>query len=268
MAYSATNYLEQKFLNTMRGTTFTAPSKVYIGLYTSNPTDTGTHSSEVNYAGYSRQQITFSEPIKASGETDISIRNSTEITFPELLPTATSVTISYIGISDNITRASGNMLIYGELEESLTITGEEEPVFLAGDIRFYPKGDLSEIYKKKFANTLRGISIAAFTPYLALFNGNPENGGTELGGSGSNYSRKSATFNSIVTNGDKSQIENSSLITFNRANDWANKTLTYRTIFDAITGGNAVWYKSEKTKVVSRGRQIRFKTGTVKIGVD
>ena len=38
----ATNYFETGILNVMKGITLTAPSQLFIGLFISNPTETGT----------------------------------------------------------------------------------------------------------------------------------------------------------------------------------------------------------------------------------
>lgn len=266
MAYWATDYFEQKFLNTMKNTTFTAPSNVYIGLYTSNPTETGSHTSEVNYTGYARQKIIFKEPSRPSGETEICAKNSAKIQFPRLQANAASVTITHIGISDNATRGAGNMLVYGQLEQSLTAVGDEAPVFLPDEVVYYVKGDLSDVYKKKLLNILRGTSITGFTSYAALFNGKPESGGVEVG-SGSNYTRKSITFSAITKNGDKSHIQNSTAIDFDYSKtNWG--ITNYRAIYDAATGGNPVWYKLGSTKSLIAGRQISYEIGDLRVEID
>ena len=51
------NYLENKVIDHFLGTSSTsAPSNVYMGLFTSNPTDANS-GTEVSGNGYSRQDI-------------------------------------------------------------------------------------------------------------------------------------------------------------------------------------------------------------------
>ena len=91
----ACNTLETKFLNIMRGVTLTAPSALYIGLYLSNPGETG-EGVEITYTGYERQLITFSAPAAESG--GLGVKNDTEISFA--MAQADAGTVTHIGISD------------------------------------------------------------------------------------------------------------------------------------------------------------------------
>ena len=50
----ATNYFEEKFLNVLRGVPFSAPARMFIGLYMSNPGESGSGGIEANYSGYKR----------------------------------------------------------------------------------------------------------------------------------------------------------------------------------------------------------------------
>jgi hypothetical protein len=45
----ATNYFETKILNIFSGTPCVAPSGLYVGLFLSNPTETGVAGTEVSY---------------------------------------------------------------------------------------------------------------------------------------------------------------------------------------------------------------------------
>ena len=55
------NYLENKVIDHFLGTSSTsAPSNVYMGLFTSNPTDAGSGTElTIGSNGYTRQVITF-----------------------------------------------------------------------------------------------------------------------------------------------------------------------------------------------------------------
>ena len=105
------NYLENKVIDHFLGTSSTsAPSNVYMGLFTSNPTDANS-GTEVSGNGYSRQVITFNAASSGSAT------NSSAETF-----TASGGnfgTITHFGIFDAST--SGNLLYHGALTDDKVI---------------------------------------------------------------------------------------------------------------------------------------------------
>lgn len=109
------NYLENALINgTLRNTTYTAPTTVYLALYTTDPTDadTGTECSGTSYA---RQAITFGAPSNGVST------NSAAIEFPQA--GGAWGTITHIGIRDALT--VGNLLYHTPLDASKTIaTGD------------------------------------------------------------------------------------------------------------------------------------------------
>ena len=109
------NYLENALINaTLRATTFTAPSVVYVGLYTTDPTDAGT-GTEVSGGSYARQSATFGAPSNGVSTT------TADITFPQC--TSSWGTVSHIGILDALT--TGNLLYHTPLTTSKAIdTGD------------------------------------------------------------------------------------------------------------------------------------------------
>jgi len=109
------NYLENALINaTLRNTSYTSPSVVYLGLYTSDPTDADT-GTEVSGGSYARQAITFGAP--SNGVTT----NTAAIEFPQA--TANWGTVGWIGIEDALT--GGNLLYHSPLDASKTIqTGD------------------------------------------------------------------------------------------------------------------------------------------------
>ena len=120
---AASDYLEAALLDaTLRATSYTSPSTVYLALYTSDPGDdnSGTECSGTSYA---RQSVAFSR----SGAT---ASNSAAVEFP----TAGGAwgTITHFGVLDAAT--SGNLLYHGALTTSRAIT--------SGDIFRVPTGDL------------------------------------------------------------------------------------------------------------------------------
>ena len=109
------NYLENALINaTLRATTFTSPSVVYVGLYTADPTDAGT-GTEVSGGSYARQSVTFGAPSNGVST------NSAAVEFPQC--TLTWGTVSHIGILDAST--SGNLYYHTALNSSKIIeTGD------------------------------------------------------------------------------------------------------------------------------------------------
>jgi hypothetical protein len=119
------NYLENALINgTLRATTYTAPTTVYVGLYTSDPTDANT-GTEVSGGSYARQAATFGAPSNGASVT------TADITFPTA--TGSWGTIGWIGILDAST--SGNLLYHSPLDASKTIS--------SGDIFKISAGNLS-----------------------------------------------------------------------------------------------------------------------------
>lgn len=119
------NYLENALLNvTLRATAYTAPTTVYVGLYTTDPTDANT-GTEVSGGSYARTSATFGAP--SNGVTT----NSGAVTFPTA--TGTWGTVGWIGILDAAT--SGNLLYHTPLTASKSIT--------SGDIFTISIGNLS-----------------------------------------------------------------------------------------------------------------------------
>jgi hypothetical protein len=109
------NYLENALINaTLRNTSYTTPSTVYVGLYTSDPTDANT-GTEVSGGSYARKAATFGAP--SDGASTI----SSAIEFDQA--TGSWGTVTHFGILDAST--SGNLLYHGALTASKAIdTGD------------------------------------------------------------------------------------------------------------------------------------------------
>lgn len=105
------NYLENALINAvLRNTSYTSPTTVYVGLFTSDPTDAGS-GTEVSGGSYSRTSITFGAP--SNGVTT----SNADCTFPQA--TASWGTVGWIGLHDAST--SGNLLFHTPLDTSKTI---------------------------------------------------------------------------------------------------------------------------------------------------
>lgn len=118
------NYLENALINaTLRGQAYTAPTTVYLALFTSDPTDAGT-GTEVTGGSYARQAITFGAPSNGSSS------NSADVLFPTA--TAAWGTITHFGIYDAAT--AGNLLYQFSITTSKTIASTDQLKVSAGDI--------------------------------------------------------------------------------------------------------------------------------------
>lgn len=120
---SFSNYLEQKVLeHVFDNTAYTSPTTVYVGLFTTDPTDAGT-GTEVSGGSYARQSASFT----VSGNT---ATTDAAIEFPTA--TATWGSITHIGIFDALT--TGNLLAHSSLTAAKTIE--------SGDVFRIPSGDI------------------------------------------------------------------------------------------------------------------------------
>lgn len=109
------NYLENALINaTLRNTSYTSPTTVYVGLFTTDPTDAGT-GTEVSGGSYARTSATFAAPSNGVSSTNADVQ------FPQA--TANWGTVTHFGIYDAST--AGNLLYHGVLTASKTIeTGD------------------------------------------------------------------------------------------------------------------------------------------------
>lgn len=255
----ATNYFETMVLNLLREQSASAPTALYLGLYLSSPGETGQAGTEASYSGYARQQIVFSAPAALNG--GHGVQNVSDITFPQT-PIALG-TITHIGVLDSL--SGGNMLLYGEFTESVGVEASEAPVIVAGEAQWWMSGQMSQAYRQRVLGLLHGQAVAGFIPHLALYNGNPEDGGAEL--SGDNYARVALPFSAPAEQvGGQMQIATSEQVTTARASTaWG--AWNYTAIFDAPTGGQAVFYASRAHKDVRKGMLVVVGEGGVHLSV-
>ncbi len=119
------NYLENALINaTLRNTSYTSPTTVYVGLHTADPTDAGS-GTEVSGGSYARTAVTFGAPSNGTST------NSAAVEFPQA--TGSWGTVSHIGIWD--ASSTGNLLYHTALDTSKTIE--------TGDIFKIASGSLS-----------------------------------------------------------------------------------------------------------------------------
>jgi len=105
-------YLENALINaTLRNTSYTSPAAVYIGLYTSDPTDANT-GTEVSGGSYARVAVTMGAPSNGVST------NTAAVEFPQA--SGSWGTVGWIGILD--ASSSGNLLYHTALDTSKTIS--------------------------------------------------------------------------------------------------------------------------------------------------
>ena len=105
------NYLENAVINAvLRNTSYTSPTTVYVGLYTTDPTDADS-GTEVSGGSYARTSVAFDAP--SNGVT----QNTADLTFPTA--TASWGTVTHIGLHD--ASSGGNLLFHTALDTSKAI---------------------------------------------------------------------------------------------------------------------------------------------------
>jgi len=256
----ATNYFETLILNTLRGIKAAAPTSVYVGLFLTDPGETG-EGTEVSYTGYKRQIITFSAPEEMEG--GIGIKNAADVAFP-IAPSAAG-TVTHLGIFDALT--GGNMYVYGAMSDGQEIEAQEAPVIVAGEAKWYLTGNMSEYFKKNVLNMLRGTALDGITPYLALYDGDPDSAGKEL--SGSSYARIPLSFSSPQQQStNECKIWTTEDVSTARATElwgtWADTV-----IMDAKSAGNAIFFKAKSpAKLMRVGLLVTISAGGLSLAVN
>ena len=112
----ASDYVENQILNCyLNQTNITAPTNIYLGLFTSAPSDAG-GGTAVSGNGYSRVEITAK--FSAASGTGGSLSRNADIT-GFTASGGNWGTVTSIGIFDADT--SGNLLFYTDLDSSATV---------------------------------------------------------------------------------------------------------------------------------------------------
>lgn len=137
MANNMSDYLETQLVGHLfRTLTYTKPTVVAVALCTASPTDasTGATITEVaNSNGYARQTV---NPLDANWSAIISNNGTTSNAAAVTFPTATGSwgTVTSVAICDSATWGAGNMLFYGDLNTSKTITSNDVFSFGIGQL--------------------------------------------------------------------------------------------------------------------------------------
>lgn len=132
MASGDSDYLENKLLDHVLGNTaFTAPSPLFIALFTASPSDSG-GGTEVTGGSYARLSVTNNTtnfPAASGGS------KSNGVTFSySPNPSAGWGTVVAVGIFDAST--GGNLIKWGDLTTSKTINSGDPVSFPSGSLVF------------------------------------------------------------------------------------------------------------------------------------
>ena len=125
----ASDYVENQILNCyLNQTNITAPTNIYVGLHTADPTDAGS-GAEVSGNGYARVEIT--DKFGTASGTGGSVSSNADITgFTASGGNWGSVT--HIGIYDAST--SGNLLFHTALDSSATVNDGDSFQISSGNL--------------------------------------------------------------------------------------------------------------------------------------
>lgn len=118
--------------------------------------------------------------------------------------------------------------------------------------------DMSAYLGDKLLNWIKGSAFgsAPSNVYAALYNGDPDSGGTELTGT-INLTRQAVTWGSVSARA----VANSAEVDFGTANNTG--TATYVALFDASTSGNQLSKKSISSASIVSGEKVAIAIGAL-----
>jgi|SRR6056300_126994 len=124
MAGNLSDYLEDALLDHFLGTSsLTAPSAVYVALFTVAQDDAGTAGTEVSGGSYVRKAASFDA--SSGGAT----ANTSDIDFTNM----PACTVVGVGVYDHVSNST-NLLIHGTLTSSKTVDAGDTLRISAGDL--------------------------------------------------------------------------------------------------------------------------------------
>ncbi len=126
MAGSKSDFYEEKVIQHLFESAYTAPDPLYVALYTVAPTDS-TSGTECAGGAYARESVAQGTGWTSSGN---ATENAADITFTEA--TASWGTVVAFALMDAAT--VGNMLYWGDLTASKTIDNGDTAKIPAGDL--------------------------------------------------------------------------------------------------------------------------------------
>tara|TARA_Y100000592_G_C5234071_1_gene205248 strand:- start:45 stop:452 length:408 start_codon:yes stop_codon:yes gene_type:complete len=127
----ASDYVENQILNCyLNQTNITAPTNIYVGLHTADPTDAGS-GAEVSTSGTGYGRIEITDKFGTASGTGGSVSSNADIT-GFTANGANWGTITHIGIYDAST--SGNLLFHTALDSSATVNDGDSFQISSGNL--------------------------------------------------------------------------------------------------------------------------------------
>lgn len=123
-----TTYAKPKVLDHILGiASWTKPTSMYLGLWTTDPTVSGAGGAEVSASGtaYARQLVAFDATSSSVSD------NTSDITFPKATATYGATAVSYWVLFDAL---AGNPILYGSFTTPKLIDVNDTLVIAAGDL--------------------------------------------------------------------------------------------------------------------------------------
>jgi hypothetical protein len=254
------DYAAHKLLDlTLGAAAFTSPATGYNSLHTAtlNGSGGGTEVSGNNYSRKSTTLNTTNFPAASAGAIALAVRQ----TFATASGSWGTVTDG--GLWD--ASSAGNLLVYDVLATAQAIVSGDAPYLEAATgLLVSLTGDLSTYLANKWLDHL--LNGTAFSPpgtlYLGLFVSNVEV-------SGNSYSRKSVTNNATnfpAASGRAKSLATEQLFA-DPSGSWG--TVDEVRIFDALSGGNALFSKSLTTpRAIGVSNPGRFAAGSLTFTVN
>jgi hypothetical protein len=131
---SFSDYLEDKVLDhVFGGNAYTAPTTLYVGLFTTTPTDSAV-GTEVSGNAYARESVAFT--VSGTNPTEAASNAAVEFT----AATGSWGTVTYAGVFDALT--SGNMIAYSQLTDPADLSTPLPKTIGTGDVFRISSGNL------------------------------------------------------------------------------------------------------------------------------
>lgn len=258
---SFSDYLENKFVDHILGTAYTAPT-VYLALCTATVTDsdTGSTITETSYTAYTRQTISF------GAASSRRVTQDANVTFPQAGDAGGTVTDWALVDA----ASSGNLLAYGTFSANKDIVDGSTPSVASGEIWVeFSAGAVSDYAAEAFLDlAFNGTAFTAPSTYafLATATVSDDDTGSTITEPGSGaYARVQ-----VNENGGSSPAwdlasggvaDNGAAITFPTATgSWG--TVVAAGLADASSGGNLLVYDNAVTdQAVGTDDVVEFPAG-------
>lgn len=244
--------LKQRLINYILNDGYTSSTTTrYLALFDGNPQEDGSGAAEITTTirAAGRVAITF------GGISGGQFENSAIIDFGNA---ANAGSIGGVAI---YSAATGGDLLAFEGFTPLNVNQGDPVRVNIGDLIASSSGDLSGTYRDKLLQMLRGQN--AGTPFasneVALFNGNPTSGGTEVTSSVSAGGRETLP----ATNNNNGTFTSNAEVDFGQSAN--NVTITHMAIYDSA--GNLVGFKSVGSHTVPTGKRVYFPVGNITLSV-